>query len=413
MSISKKPFSWVDRDTAAHDLIQLVYHAPNSISLRALYLLNAIQSPSIVGELKTIFWNGDWPTLWRYHALQAIISAPADIYMPEIRKCLESDTTELAIENDAFDLAVKHASNQDWFLDYLDSLPLEKKWHRLFRYLCNTNTISHSELHYQLFDRLIAILEEQPKRLDLPVIKVLHSDSRSTTQEWLALQWQTILYLCLASQSEDLVYLLEEWADLKAILFASCPSIVPEYELRKANIAARERKSRKSVDLTLSPMWKEMVSLYEQARVGDAGSANKIEIRTHVRDVLSKTVAVHFLGKLLPNPTFLARMMNFVTSTDDYWVWQDEDDLDCFVTHFPVRFEAGAALCNYPSPQVWECLVDAYFVSSSYTESFRDWIQYQTDVLSGGETEYKGHSWQIEKRVWFKSLVNMAVDKNI
>ena len=52
---STNNLKWVDRDTAASDLLQLAYYAPPYVSRLALSLQRAIRSNAITDELKAIF----------------------------------------------------------------------------------------------------------------------------------------------------------------------------------------------------------------------------------------------------------------------------------------------------------------------------------------------------------------------
>ena len=83
-----KKFAWKDRDNAALDLIQLVYHAPEPVSLQALHILSAIRSLSIVSDLKDIVLdsgNGVWE---RIYALRAIKKSPAKFIFPNFLQSL-------------------------------------------------------------------------------------------------------------------------------------------------------------------------------------------------------------------------------------------------------------------------------------------------------------------------------------
>src|SRR5690349_14560232 len=83
-------FKWKDRDTAAHDLLQVAYHAPPSVSSRALMLLRSIRSPNIMPELEELVFDENlniWP---RRYALRAIACVSGDFAMPQFAPYMEN-----------------------------------------------------------------------------------------------------------------------------------------------------------------------------------------------------------------------------------------------------------------------------------------------------------------------------------
>lgn len=77
------------------------------------------------------------------------------------------------------------------------------------------------------------------------------------------------------------------------------------------------------------------------------------------------------------------------------------------VAYIPIIFEAGAALRDQPSAQVREAFIEVFLrgVGDEGRRPFLDWIAYQTDRLSGLEVEYTGATWPVERRPWFRALV--------
>lgn len=409
MSLTTSKFGWKDRDTAARDLLQLVYHAPEPISQRALELLQAIRSPAIVPELLEIFRDENRVLSERIHALTVIAHTPGDIYLPESQQYISMPENRYYL-SDHFRhrilLFVKnHPSNRNWFFDYIDKLPLNLQ----YRTLCDiAQTKSNSEgLAIFFFDHLMAVSVQHPELFDLYAVTVLYTeDRRPTTLEWLAERWETLVYLCLVSPF-GVVNLLEQWEELKAIVFASCPSLIPEYE------AKHDAPRSASIDLNQSAVWREMTSYYEQAEAGNRMASLPLERAMHKSEVLYKATAAHFAGKLVSkDPELLKRLIwqmdreSRAFQWQDYWIMQDAFDPDHYSAYSPMRFELGDVLRNYPEPLIWDVLIDSYFfVARSHHHYFLDWIAYQTDRLSGLDVEYTGATLAVEDRPWFRALV--------
>src|SRR5215213_6122423 len=118
--MSTQQFQWKDRDTAAQDLLQLAYHAPPSVSSRALMLLRSIRSAKIMPELEALVIDESrdiWP---RRYALRALKSVPGDVDMPQLAPYMERG---FAVRCNAFRKTPHHRSyNSDFSNDLLDSL---------------------------------------------------------------------------------------------------------------------------------------------------------------------------------------------------------------------------------------------------------------------------------------------------
>src|SRR5258708_30040680 len=136
-----KRFAWKDRGTAALDLIQLAYHAPQYISQQALHVLSAIRSDAIVSDLREITLDSERLYWERVYALRALASAPGDIYFPELISIVDKDLLkrqqiisqpekdldkldEIYIPNDMIGetiaFAARHPGNKTWLFDCFD-----------------------------------------------------------------------------------------------------------------------------------------------------------------------------------------------------------------------------------------------------------------------------------------------------
>jgi hypothetical protein len=401
--VTPKPFAWKDRDTAARDMLQLVYHAPSFIAERALRLLEGLRSPAVVTDLQSILWDKDWPPTWHMHALRSIIATPGDFYMPSLSQYFGTSVYDYEL----LELADKHPSNQAWFFECIDQLPLREQLKRL----CSLNELAWfhsnvSHVQHKLCDRLMGLLDKHPHLMTLRSADILHlADARSSTQAWLDSHWKTLLYLCMAHEYDNLVNTLEGWPELRAALFAACPSIIPEYEVRQEKIKSRLiRQRQEKIDITLSPYWQDLAQLQAKALDGDSKAADKLVGLTHAGDVLEKAAAIYFWGKLSQHPRFFVRLKRLMLHTNESWVWHDEHEPDFLVTHYPVFYEVGEVLSKHPSPDVWQTLIDAYFRVPAYTKTMVSWITYQTDKLSGLDVVYKAENWPVEERSWFQVL---------
>ncbi len=106
-------FSWKDRNTAAYDMLQLVYHGPEHIRLGALQALQAIRASKFIAELKAMALDVGWPFNERSEALSALAAFPENINMPELAPLLKNywagrwKTVE-AVVNSPLDSAIEH-----------------------------------------------------------------------------------------------------------------------------------------------------------------------------------------------------------------------------------------------------------------------------------------------------------------
>ncbi|MBX3086526.1 MAG: hypothetical protein KF716_33135, partial [Anaerolineae bacterium] len=135
-----KRFVWKDRDTAALDLIQLVYHAPQYISQQALHILSAIGSNAIIFDLQAIVLDSERRYWERVYALRALANTYGEVYFPDLLSVTNEQLLrreeiitsagnaigmlhELYFSNDILPeiiaFAAKHPSNRNWLLNRL------------------------------------------------------------------------------------------------------------------------------------------------------------------------------------------------------------------------------------------------------------------------------------------------------
>ncbi|MEP6987242.1 MAG: hypothetical protein ABI970_16685 [Chloroflexota bacterium] len=107
-----KQFKWIDRDTAARDILQLVYHAPPQIAEQAVKLLKAIRSPAIIPELKAIFLDKEYDGRIRREVYHAIAATSGNYDFSEF----ESTDVKAFMHRYPFDLLKQHPTNVTWIL---------------------------------------------------------------------------------------------------------------------------------------------------------------------------------------------------------------------------------------------------------------------------------------------------------
>jgi hypothetical protein len=397
-----KRFQWIDRDTAAHDLLQLVYHAPSSIRSRAIRLLSAIRSPVVIPALQAIFYDKQYSSTEREDALNAIIETSGDVYMPELLPHLTAFKSSMFY---VFDLADKHPSNRAGLFEYIEQLSPKELCDLISIYI----GVIREGIAAPVCNRLLDVLDTNPHLLDIRIVRKLRKyDKRESTQEWLAARWKTLVYLCLIEETRQLVHFLEDWEELRNIVFFSCPTIVIEYHPVRAAIEAQRMAQQKTVDITKAELWQDLSKLHAQALDGDKDSVEKLIRYLNKRDILTSATAIHFLGKLPLATNYLKRLLFHIRHTDDAWKCEDVTERGMYFIHHPLRFEVGEILRDHPSPEIWQTLIDSYLTINYYPNFMLDWISYQTDILSGLDVPYTGKTWKPEARPWFQALATQT-----
>ncbi|MEP7293877.1 MAG: hypothetical protein ABI835_18965 [Chloroflexota bacterium] len=417
MTPTTQKFGWKDRDTTARDLLQLVYHAPEYISLRALALLQAIRSPAIVPELLEIFRDRERSQWERIYALRGVAVTPGNISLPELQAYLPVDddnstSFSAPFREDVLFFIQQHPSNQQWFTDYknelfsaLDTLPPAIRVEKLrnFGFIHR----EEKEILRSLQDRVMRLIEQFPELLDLDTVQWLRlDDDRDSTRLWLAARSDALIALSLKidteSKPEELVYFLEHSDELREAVFHVHPHLISVYEQAKVKVDARRAGWLHSIDLMQSAIWRELSYLHRKAEAGDENAMWKLQSRTRVRDVLEQAAAVHFLGQLSQKPDFMSRMI-YLLRYLSYRVWRHPNG----ESYRPALIEVGEVLRDHPSPEVWKVFIGTFFrdIDNESSTFLLDWIAYQTDVLSGLDVEYTGATLEVQDRPWFRALV--------
>lgn len=120
-----------------------------------------------------------------------------------------------------------------------------------------------------------------------------------------------------------------------------------------------------------------------------------------------RAVATHIIGKLDHGHIVTDTLCHLMKHAQDDW-GNDEAPLS------PIRAEAGEALKDTASPEVWMVMVDAFFVNPrNVLAGFMiDWITHLTDQLDGVHTAYAGAWWGNEgNRRWFRALSEISEEQ--
>jgi hypothetical protein len=418
-------FQWKDRDTAAQDLLQLAYHAPPSVSSRALMLLRSIRSPNIMPELEALVLDESrdiWP---RRYALRAITAVSGNVDMPQLAQYMESAfeircnafrkiphyrTYNSDFSNDLLDSLIgfvaKHVSNRKWFFEVLSRVEepaVACEYLRKSLYSGLTD-----DFHQQLFERLLALVDQNADTLTLDTVQGLLSFNADKSSALLNPHLAHILELCLSSpRDHQWLMLADKWDELREELVKIKPefaALIADYKQGWVK-QGEERELRNQQDLQLaqeSPAYKLLFRLSEAAQNGDYSAYDRLrQIAKWVDNIPLRAVATHFIGRLSSKYDSLTVLQFQLKHAYDDW---GEPPV-----HSPIRYEAGEALMRHPSPDVWERLVDAFFVNPrNVLESFmQDWIAHMTDILSGEQHDYQGGRWDVDNRSWFYALAEI------
>ncbi|HEX2619102.1 MAG TPA: hypothetical protein VHL11_03115, partial [Phototrophicaceae bacterium] len=171
----------------------------------------------------------------------------------------------------------------------------------------------------------------------------------------------------------------------------------------------RARRKGDLSDYHLSPAYSYLWDLYQRADNDD-----KLAYQQLVRiakkwqgNIPLRAVATHMLGKLKPKHKITDILCYLLKYAEDDW----DDDIDPLS---PIRTEAGEALKDIPSSQVWAEMIDAFFINPAnmLTNFMLDWIAHMTDMLDGISTAYAGVVWGAEnQRRWFRVLAEMSEEQ--
>ena len=420
-----KRFQWKNRDTAARDLLQIVYHAPPFISRDALRLLSAIRANVIVPDLKKIVLDSNrdqWDSIF---ALRSIRSISEDIYFPELARCVRqafktrqkfvvqwrSQTDQgddvhfpYDIVEDAINFVACHPSNQGWLFECFDLASPRVLRGVLVKQLFYSSSGSMQKI---LLHRLIVLLQAYPELLSLRAVQAIYDSKQDTiAQVFLEKQLDQIIELALDAKPSkrhhyDFVASMSwKWDKLQSALAARRPEYEEYFKQHEMDIASQHAKWQaiwnEDTSYTNTTAWREIESLFMQASNGEDKAFWRLYHQIFDRDlsIPIRSASMHFFGKLRNDPRVIDKLIFFAANADDQW-----NDLH------PIRFEAAKALFDIGTNQAWMGLIEAFFTARNnfLTDRLFDWIECLTDMLSGVTTTFEFDTTRIENQ-WFRDI---------
>lgn len=406
MNSTTGQFKWVDRDTAARDLLQVAYHAPGYIGEQAWKLLSAIRSPALIPEMKAIALDAENPQ--HHRAFSIICHTPGNIYLPEFQP---SDTFQTRIVS-LIELLKYHPVNQDWILPLIDLAPQEEHYHLFW--------LALSYIPDAIAPRLIALYDQNPSLLDAYKACRLHLIKHPILEAWFQNHWEDIIYLCLIYSDRDNPYevnlsqILYDWPELKEDLFRRCPAIKEEIEEK---VAKRAKAIR---DVRATSGWKKIEALYELALKGDEEAFELLHREAKRPNIIFRNdlgiIAAHFIGKLAShNERALELCLSHLKYDQNLWFYSEVPGASQMDLDTPVRREAAFAVSEIIRPVVWEAIVEAYFLIPPwfFEELLHNWIGRMTDHLSGVVSDIR--EWglgDVNDRMWFRRMTMEEQDRS-
>ncbi len=410
---SSKQFTWKNRDTAAHDMLQLVYHAPPYISLLAARLLVAFRSMQILPQLTNLILDENLNGWLRIYALRAYSATPANKLAKEFEELARAallqreqnleitdvrsnsrGILQIDLLNELSTLADNHPANRTWFFQAIDEAhPLVQR-----QYLgIDALRHHHSEKFKQIVvQQLFKLLDSQPDLLDFDIIATLLATTEEA-QSWLNDRLDTVVQMCLRDKDNPIIkHVSRRWPQLNELLahHISDWDEVPSHD-------TNQRRRADQLEYKSSPAYLQLMRLYDKAAKSDQNAYNQLVemARSWRGNIPIRAVATHLIGKLSEQFDAFPILAHQMRYGDVNW---DDNLFDS-----PIRHEAGEALLKFPTPEIWEVLVDSYFISprDDLLPFQIDWIAHLTEVLSGEDQPYDGLSWgSEERRAWFQAL---------
>lgn len=403
-----KQFSWNNREQAAQDLLQIVYHSPPSSSQKAIQLLQAIRSPQIVLELVALACDKSRSLPQRFHSIVAITELDSDIYVPELaivmKELIEEDliccrnnyTKIIGVDGnllgEILSLVNHHPSKQDWFianLNQIEELSLIRKY--INRWLSiRPLTDKFKEC---LMAQLIQVFEQDLKLLNIVSVYWLWREGNNG-RIWLNQHFEDVVQVCLNTKRVHRVkHLAQIWNRLNIALSEQ----IPDFDISDDTDSQIYKAKSSNEDLQDTLGYQFFYDLYKSALLDDCRAYWRLVIasRQSNTSVEWQCTAIYFLGKLIPKYETMFILIELLQSAS-----HEKESI------FGRRLEAGRALLKVPTSETWKAMINAYFIENSAFsgEVLLNWIGYITDVLSGKDVSIpKG---QDKLKHWLRLLAS-------
>lgn len=415
MNNKTKQFSWKNRDSAAYDLLQMVYHSPPYISSLSARLLSAIRSVESLPQLRDIVLDDKTDAWIRIYALRACSKIPVDVLTEEFKQLTQQAISnkesvflssqkgygrlEPDLLSELANFAANHPKNRDWFFELLDKAQPAI----MMRFIAYELLRRHSDDFNQLLEtHLLKLLEEDITFLDISLVSRILDLELDGSQELLDREFDKVLELCLKNPEDgSVIRIARRWKRLRIAL---------QDELDDWHVHLPLKRYHRNLvhDYQFSPAYIYLLNLYEKAKDSDATAYQKLVSIAHRwrGNVPMRAVATHWIGKLAGVYDVFPILSSQMKYGNVNW------DVDLFDS--PIRFEAGEALLQFKTPKTWELLVDSCFISprDDLLPFQIEWIAYLTDYLSGEAYEYDGiHFGSEDNRGWFRQLADVSPDE--
>jgi hypothetical protein len=439
-----KPFTWQDRDSAAHSMLQLVYHGPTPVRYSALKTLQAIRSPSSIPELQQIALTTTWSNRDRSGAIYALAAMSNDIYLPEfasilaryvetgfapLQRSLESTDDEVLSEqllgeqtllNAIFRFVGMHRSNLTWFLTLLAQAQASIKVEFL-TWAISSNCSYPAEPLF--LDILRNHLDLFPELMTLDVLNTLANHGDTPETEWLVAHVETFISLCVGADENSISSVLGYSPELTAkvaesqLEIAKLSDLFPYLETileAKTSDGSSKGEPVSTYEPTFysSVIWRRLEQIYDGANSGNEIAFEQLyELTDDSRlSVPTRAVATYFLGELWTHKRALSKLCRLACESDDSWGPYDQ--------YQPIRIQALDALHTTGTPQAWEALVNVIFLErgslSSYPETYLRWLSSLTSQLDPSipfePVEIDKYNSHIESHPWFHALTETNDD---
>jgi hypothetical protein len=198
LSTKTKPFQWVDRDTAARDLLQLYQFDLNFLRDRVIKLLYAIRSPALIPELLTLAFDDRIDITQRDQLLGIVVATSGNVYLPDFEYLAQ--TYDLLHPSRYADLLKNHPINKaqviPLLLEQLSPIDDIKKLHHEYK-----DWIEY--LPDLIAPLLMKLIDDNPKLLDLRTASLLNIYASYLAKDWLENRWDELIYLCLIDGHRD------------------------------------------------------------------------------------------------------------------------------------------------------------------------------------------------------------------
>ena len=278
----------------------------------------------------------------------------------------------------------KHPTNRQWFWEVLEQAQNpDVLCAYLLRLLLNC-TLS-SEFRASLAGRLLNLLEAHPHLMTIKTTDCLYSYGGDKAKRWLNKHIDLVIETCSEEPfNSSVLWVANRWKKLHRHLsemHGGFEEQLRQYrsDLKKRRAEGRHKLKRDLPDFRLSPIYQKLDNLYRAAKNGDKTAYKNLERRMW-GDVEDIAVATHMIGKLHEQYDVTQLLLLVLKRA----AWNGKE-------WSPILSEAGEALLNIASAQVWESMVDIFFIQPQFfTNYFIDWIAYLTDRLEGHNVQYSG-----------------------